>query len=341
LSFNNQRSDITEDSVEPILSRQEIADLLSAIKEGRVSTDAVETEQTAKFTNAQAVNLFHLTNKSSCQLRVPNFDIILDTFAQNYSISLTNQLQKTFTISRIGIECDIFHEFMAAQKNSGAIGVLNLEPLKQGALFILDQQLSFSMIEIMLGASSDLNPLKLDRKLTTIELNILKSIMVKACDDLSKTLKPLININSSLIKVENNPRLVSITDPDSEILVGRFKLQIGQLTGELKMLFPVATLEPIRELLKDLLSVKTSNLSSWPEQIINEILEMPATIIAQSGTLTLPLRKVCTFQKNDIIPLDYDLNAPLRVLIENNPKFLARPGIHGGKKAISMIGFYE
>ncbi|MBA3006129.1 MAG: flagellar motor switch protein FliM [Proteobacteria bacterium] len=327
--------------MEPILSKKEIADLLCAIKEGQISTDATGQEQTAKFSNAEAINLFHTSTKSSHQLRIPNFDIILDSFAQNYSISLTNQLQRTFTISRIDIESAIFHEFMTDQKNSGAIGVLNIEPLKYGSLLIFDQQLSFTMIEIMLGASSEIEPLKLDRKLTTIELNILKSVMTKACENLTKAMTPLINLHSSLIKVENNPRLVSITDPESEVLICRFKVQIGSLSGELKMLFPVATLEPLRERLKDLLSVRTSNFSEWSERIIDEILEMPTTIIAQSGTLTLPLHKVLSFKKGDIIPLDYDPNTPLKVLIEDNIKFFARPGMHAGKKAISLTGAYR
>jgi flagellar motor switch protein FliM len=327
--------------VEPILSKKEIADLLCAIKEGQISTDATGPEQTAKFSNAETINLFHTSNKSSHQLRIPNFDIILDSFAQNYSISLTNQLQRTFTISRIDIESAIFHEFMTDQKNSVAIGVLNLDPLKYGSLLIFDQQLSFTMIEIMLGASSDIDPIKLDRKLTTIELNILKSVMTKACENLTKAMTPLIILHSSLIKVENNPRLVSITDPDSEVLICRFMVQIGSLSGELKLLFPVATLEPLREKLKDLLSVRTSNFSEWSERIIDEILEMPTTIIAQSGTLTLPLHKVLSFKKGDIIPLDYDPNTPLKVLIEDNIKFFARPGMHAGKKAISLTGAYR
>lgn len=327
--------------MEPILSKQEIADLLSAIKEGHVPPETSAPEQSAKFSNANAVNLFHMANKHNCQLRIPNFDIILDSFAQNYSVSLTNQLQRTFTISRIGLECTIFEEFIASLKNAGAIGVLNLEPLKYGSLFILDQQLSFTMVEIMLGASSELEPLKLERKLTTIELNILKSVMTKACDDLTKALLPLIHVHSSLIKVENNSRLVSITDPDSEVIIGRFKIQIGGLTGELKMLFPVATLEPLKERLKDLLSVRTSSFGEWSQLIVNEVMEMPATVIAQSGTLTMPLSKVLSFKKGDILPLNYDPNAPLKVLIEDSLKFFARPGVHAGKKAICLTGAYE
>jgi flagellar motor switch protein FliM len=74
---------------------------------------------------------------------------------------------------------------------------------------------------------------------------------------------------------------------------------------------------------------------------MEEILDMPTTMIAQSGTLTLPLSQVLSFKKGDIIPLDYDPNAPLRVLVENNLKFFARPGVHAGKRAISLTGVYE
>lgn len=327
--------------MEPILNKQEIADLLCAIKEGRVTTDASGGEQQGKFATATQINLFHSANRSNSQLRVPNLDIILDSFAQNYSISLTNQLQRTFSITRIGLESGVFHEVMNAQKNTGAIGVLNMEPLKYGSLFILDQQLSFSMIEIMLGASSELDSLKLDRKLTTIELNILKSIITKACDDLSKAMKSLLHIHSTLVKVENNPRLVSITDQDSEVIVGRFKVQMGNLSGELKLLFPVATLEPLRDRLKELLSVKLSKFSEWSELIMDEILEMSVTVVAQSGMISLPLHKIIGLKTGDILPLNYDPNSPLKVLVEDNLKFFARPGVHGGKRAISLTGMAE
>jgi flagellar motor switch protein FliM len=78
--------------VEPILSRQEIADLLSAIKKGQVTTEAAMPEQSAKFTNAESVNLLQMANKNSCQLRIPNFDIILDTFADKMGNSTQVQI---------------------------------------------------------------------------------------------------------------------------------------------------------------------------------------------------------------------------------------------------------
>lgn len=327
--------------MEPILTKQEIAELLTAIKQGKVSTDLETGESRFLGKDAKPLNLFQISAFDNEQVRIPNFDIILDAFCQNYSISLTNQLQRTFTITKTGIDTFQFQEFLLENKDIGAIGVLNLTPLKYGALIMIDQQLSFSMIEIMLGASTDLGALKLNRKLTTIELSVLKTVMNNACSDLDRSFKPLLDMKSTLLKVESNSRLVSITDPDSEILVSRFSVTIGDITGEIKLVFPIATLEPLREQLKELLNVNKSKQGLWTDIIIEELYDMTTTIIAQSGTISLTINQLLELKEGEIIDLDYDPNAPLKVLVEDKLKFFAIPGVLNGKKAISLTGVYE
>jgi flagellar motor switch protein FliM len=327
--------------VEPILTKQEIAELLTAIKQGKISTDLEAGESGPLGKDVKPLNLFQISTYGKEQVRIPNFDIILDAFCQNYSISLTNQLQRTFTITKTGIDSALFQDFLLESKDIGAIGVLNLSPLKYGALLMVDQQLSFAMIEIMLGASTDLGPLKLKRKLTTIELSVLKTVMINACSDLDRSFKPLLDLQSSLLKVESNSRLVSITDPDSEILVSRFSVTIGDVTGEIKLVFPIATLEPLREQLKELLNVNKSKQGLWTDIIMEELHDMTTTVIAQSGTISLPINRLLELKVGEIIDLDYDPNTPLKVLVEDKLKFFAIPGVLSGKKAISLTGVYE
>ncbi len=327
--------------VEPILTKQEIAELLTAIKQGKVSTDLETGDRTAYEREAKPLNLFQIGTFDEEQLRVPNFDIILDAFCQNYTISLTNQLQRTFTIAKTGIDTFHFQEFLLENKDVGAIGILNLAPLKYGALIMIDKQLAFSIVEIMLGASTDLGSLKFDRKLTTIELSVLKNIISSACSDLDRAFKPLLELKSSLYKVESNSRMVSITDADAEILVSSFIVTIGENTGEFKLVFPLATLEPLREQLKELLNVNKAKQGLWTDIITEELHDLPMTLIARSGTLSLTITQLLELQEGQIIPLDYDPNSPLKVLVEDRLKFFAIPGVLSNKKAISLTGIYE
>lgn len=320
--------------MEAILNRAEIADLLKAIRDGQVSLD-LDDDQEA-YLPCSPINLFQLAKTDKEQFRIPNFDIIIDAFCRQYATSLTNQLQRTFSINRVALETYEFQKFMADKSQPGAIGILDLPPLKQGALIMYDPKLSFSMLEIMLGASSDIDTLELDRQLTTIELNILKTPISDACGDINKAFSQLIDIKTQIVKLENNPRLVSIVDPEGEVIVGTLLVKVGQYSGEIHLVFPFATLEPLRELLKELLTISTKSQSTWYDIIEEQIQDVPVTVTARSGTITMNVEQVLGLQVGDTIPLDYDPNSPVQVMVEDSLKYYAIPGTHNGKKAISL-----
>ncbi len=265
--------------MEPILSKQEIADLLVAIKKGRVSTD-LSQESSEQFTKQHSpLNLFQLKAHSDELSRIPNFDLIIDNFCQNYAITLSNHLQRTFSISRTSIDSSHFLDFLMENKDIGAIGVLDISPLKQGALMLIDPQMCYTMIEIMLGASADLDHIQVDRKLTKIELSIVNSIISKGCEDLDRAFAPLIELQSSVLKVESNSRLVSITDADAEILIGAFEIAVGDFSGEFKLVFPIATLDPLSDSLKELLNVSKSKQGLWTEVLQYEAKQISTEMI--------------------------------------------------------------
>ncbi len=323
--------------MDPILKKSEIANLLKAIRDGRISLDLDEKEQSS-FLACSPLNLFQLARPDREQFRIPNFDIIIDIFCRSYATSLTNQLQRNFSITRSALETFEFQKFMADKHQPGGIGILDMPPLKHGALIIIDPKLSFSLIEIMLGAANDLQSPHLDRRLTTIELNILKTVLTDACRDLNKAFFQLLDLDTTLIKLENNARLVSIVEPEAEVIVGTLLVKAGEYSGEIHLVFPYVTLEPLRDLLRELLNISTISRGTWQDVLEDEVLEVPASVTAQSGIMTLSIKQVLNMEQGDILTLDYDPSAPLKVLVEEMVKFSAIPGTHNGKKAISLTG---
>jgi len=324
--------------VEPILTKQQIADLLAAIKAGKVPLDLEEDEGQERFLDCEPIDLFQLGQHKEKRSRIPNLDIILDNFSSNYSISLTNQLQRTFTITRTAIDSFEYKAYLEKRKAPGAIAMLHMPPLLHPSLLVFDRQLSYSMIEVMLGASGELDPLYLDRPLTTIELSILKTVMRDACIDIDKAFRPLIDLKSHLVKIENSARLVSIAEPESEVLVTTFQLEVDDLSGEVDLVFPVMSLDPLREKLRELLMVDVTTRDSWRESLEEALQYTTVDLIAQSGTVTLTIEKILQMGEGDIIPLDYDPNSPLKILVEDQLKFNAIPGTSNGRKAVSITG---
>ncbi len=325
--------------MEPILSKQEIADLLNAIKSGKVAVDIDDDDYAPQtFLAYEDIDLFTITAKRDSQIRIPNFDIILDSFGQNYTISLSNQLQRTFSITRVGLDSLSFQDYLLAKKKPGSMGVLNVAPLKHGALIVYDQNLSFSLVEIMLGASNETELLQPDRQLTKIELTVLKATMEKACSDLERAFRPIATIKANLYKIESNPRLVSITEPDAEVVVGIYNITVSDTTSTMELVFPVTALDPYRDEFRNLLSVNTPKHGAWHEYFIDELQDMALTVIARSGVVDLSIGQVLDFRPGDFVSVAYDLNAPLTILVEDQPKFFAIPGVHNGKKAVSITG---
>jgi len=333
--------------VEPILSKQEITELLAAVKAGKVSTDLVDyaPQHRRHFPPSTEVDLFQIYDergKSSGEMRVPNLDIVLDNFARRFSTSLTNTLQRNFTVDREEISTTNFQQSLLDLKSQGAVGIYSLFPLKHGCLFHFDSFMAFNLLELMLGSSQSSESMALDRNLTTIEMAILRTCMYDISEDMQAAMRPVIETQASLSKVENNFRLVNIVEPETEVLVALFHIELsGEDCGKMRLIIPYVTLEPLREKFKALVTITQATANSWTDSIIQQALDMETPVIASSGQLDMSIRKILNLKPGDIIDLPYNPDQPLTVMVEEKPLFLAIPGERNGKKAFHITGRYR
>ena len=327
--------------MEPILTKGEITDLLAAIKAGDISVESVEDgpSRSRRIVHSQEIDLFRTYERASGsgELRIPNLDIVIDSFARHFSTSLTNSLQRNFTVERDDIATTNFQQSLQDINNQGAVGIYNLSPLKYGCLFHFDTLLAFSLLEIMLGSSQSSESLALDRNLTTIEIAILKGTMATICTDLRKAMQPIIDLQISLTKVENNFRLVSIVEPETEVLVTGFIIKLGgEPCGRMRCIMSYLTLEPLREQFKALVNIVQAVGHNWSDSFARESLHMESTVIARSGLINMTIGTILTLQSGDIIDLHYNPEQPLTIMIEDHPLFAAIPGERNGKKAFHI-----
>ncbi len=331
--------------MEPILTKEEITDLLSALKSGDISTDSIDTgpTQAPRFLLAQEVDLVQTYKRSTAggESRIPNFDIIIDIFARNLGTSLTNSLQRTFSVERSDINSVTFQQSLLDLNNQGAVGIFSTDPLKYGCLFHFDSHLAFTLLEIMLGSTELGESITLDRTLTTIEVSILKNTMFDITKDLQKAFKSIVEVSPTLTKVENNFRLVNIVDAETEVLVASFNTNVsGEHAGQMRFIIPYLSLEPYREEFKEMVTV-TQASSGWRNFVSTEALKMDCSIIARSGLIDMTIGEILQLKSGDIIDLGYDPDQPLDIVVEEQPKFFAIPGERNGKKAFHITKKYS
>ncbi|MEJ2199954.1 MAG: hypothetical protein P8X63_02905 [Desulfuromonadaceae bacterium] len=229
--------------MERILSKDEIAELLSAVKHGTIETN-VEVPPLPSERGICSLDL--LGGRGLTRWRIPNLDLIFESIGRNFSITLTNRLQRPATVRYTGTDSLGFGEFLENVPLNGTIGLLDLEPFKSGALVLLDPQLSFFVLELVLGGMAQ-KVVPLNRPLTVIEINLLKSLLDAICPDLKKAFAPVEQLHPELLKIETNPKLVNIVSPEAGVLAVTFSVTMEGQSGVMTLVIPHASLEPLRD----------------------------------------------------------------------------------------------
>jgi flagellar motor switch protein FliM len=319
--------------VERILSKEEISELLSAVHQGEIGVEA-EAEEAAPAREVSKIELVRVQGQG--RWRVATFDIVLDAFARNLGISLTNRLQQSVSVRRTPTQTMEFEPFLQQLSGRGANAILRLDPLRYGGVLTLDEDLSYGLVEMLLGGAGEKQSKVPDRAMTAIETNVLKGVVTDACLDLGKAFRPLDAVQATLVKIVSNPRLVTIVPPDAVAMVAQFTVSINRLTGRMCLVIPLTSLEPLREKIRQEAAFLSAGGGNWALQVQEEMEEMEIDVAACLGVISLPVREILNFQVGDIIDLNYDADAPLRVLVADKPKFLGVAGIRNGRKAVRL-----
>ena len=321
--------------MERILSKEEISELLAAVREGEIETETEFDEIDEPKVETRSLDLVRA--QSAGRGRFQNIDIVFDTFARNYGMSLTNRMQTSVSIKREDIETQEYETFLNKLPKNGLIGIARIDPLKAGGLLIFDAELSFSLLEMVLGGTGGGKFTVFERAMTAIEMSVVRGVIADACPDLRIAITPLEKVDVSLIKIETNPRLVNIVTPDAPVLVTRFTVAIDNFSGTMTLAIPHATLEPLRDKLKEsMLGGGGQRDGLWASRLRQELGETEVEVSASLGDIKLLVRDILNFQVGDIIDLGCDPNTPLRVQVESNSKFFALPGLKNGKKAVRL-----
>jgi len=323
--------------VEKTLSQEEINDLLQAIESGEVDIESEAEDETSKHRDLNRLDLFR--GQTSAKWRVANFDIILDAFARNNGITLANRFRQSASVKRVSLENETFETFLQDLQEQAVIGIVRFEQLRSAGLLIFDYPLSFCLLEVMLGGTSDSGVSIPDRELTSIEVNVLKNVMQEVCQDWDKAFEPLEEIETTLVQAEINPRLVNIVTPDTEVLISRFSVKAGNIFGQMTLALPFFALEPYKEKLKNRMFdvITVSGGQVWTQSLKDELVNVEVDASAVFASFPLTIREILNLKAGDVIELDGKAGEEQYLAVEDKKKFTAVTGVKNGKRAVRIV----
>ena len=124
-------------------------------------------------------------------------------------------------------------------------------------------------------------------------------------NDMSEAFDPLSPVTFTFDRLESNPRFTAIARPNSAALLVRLRVDMEERGGVIELLFPHATLEPIRDLLLQMfMGEKFGQDSVWERHLGREVGQTFVEMEAVLEERTMALGEVVDFQIGSTIMLD-------------------------------------
>ncbi|GEO99742.1 flagellar motor switch protein FliM [Methylobacterium haplocladii] len=235
--------------------------------------------------------------------RLPMLEIVFDRMIRLLSTSLRNFFQDNVEVSLDGITSVRFGDYLNAIPLPTLLGVFRADAWENSGLVTVEQTLAYSTLDLLLGGKRGGTSTRLDgRPFTTIEMNLVRRLVEIILTDLEQSFQPLSPVRFAIDRIETNPRFATITRPANAAILINLKLDMDGRGGGLQILFPYATIEPIRELLmQSFMGEKLGRDHVWESHLATEIWQADVAMDAVLHEMTLPLRRVMGLKVGDTL----------------------------------------
>lgn len=315
------------------LSQQEIDALLSAVHSG-----AVPVTPGGATANPTAIryNFRRPSRVSKEQLR--GLQLVHEDFAKMAAVSMSGMLRTLVDVELEAVEQAAYAEYVLAIASPTCAFLFNMEPLKGGAVLEINPQIAFVIIDRLLGGHGRGNVAV--RDLTEIERAVIERVAIRSMVDLQQAWQQVGAFIFRVLNLETNPQLIQVTSPNEVVIVGTFRIKIGEITGGISLAYPYLLLES---------SISRIGAQRWMTQrvttphpearkrLVREVAHSALPLRAFLGQAHLTVRDLLNLRPGQLLPLDASPKDPVRVEINDVPKFAGRPGTHRNHLAVEVL----
>jgi flagellar motor switch protein FliM len=270
--------------------------------------------------------------------RLPMLEIVFDRLVRLMTTSLRNLTSDNVEVSLDRITSVRFGEYLNSIPLPTILAVFKAEEWENFGLFSVDSSLIYAMIDVLLGGRRGQNTSRVDgRPYTTIETGLVKRMIEVVLGDAEAAFRPVSPVRFTIDRLETNPRFAAISRPTNASILVRLRIDMEDRGGNIEMLLPYATLEPIRDtLLQAFMGDKFGRDPIWEEHLASEIWQAEADVDAVLYEGMLPLKRLMNLQVGETLMLDLKPDALVKVRCGDVVLTEGRMGRVGERIAVSV-----
>ncbi len=260
-----------------------------------------------------------------------------ERYARNLALNLSAYLRTMADIVLLSVDQLSYAEFLMSLPETTCINVVRIEPQGGTLAFEVNPTLVFSIIEKLMGGSSETPTM--NREITLIEQKLIEGFIQMALRDLQDVWQTIGKTTLALDRQETSPQLVQIVAPNEIVVVIVFEVKIGQSSGMMNYCVPAIYLEPFAmELKQENRTDIAAQMTAQDFGRIDQVLERAkATLSVDLAERKIPLRDLLALRTGDIVALGRQIRDPVTIKVAGLPKFSASFGSRRGKRAAQIL----
>ncbi|MEA2940851.1 MAG: flagellar motor switch protein FliM [Bradyrhizobium sp.] len=270
--------------------------------------------------------------------RLPMLEIVFDRLVRLMTTSLRNFTSDNVEVSLDRITSVRFGDYMNSIPLPAVLSVFKAEEWENFGLATVDSSLIYSMIDVLLGGRRGQTSLRIEgRPYTTIETNLVKRLVEVVLSDAEQAFRPLSPVTFTIDRLETNPRFAAISRPANAAILVRLRIDMEDRGGNIELLLPYATIEPIRNvLLQMFMGEKFGRDPIWEGHLATEIAQAQISVDAVLYEADIPLKQLMKLKVGDTLPLEMRSDAVIAVRCGNVTLTEGRMGRVGDRVAIRI-----
>ena len=336
-ALDNATDDITEnitdedeiafgESTSSMLNQGEIDELLGF--EGKEDGDETTQDGIDRLIEAGVV----------AYERMPMLEVVYDRLVRVLSTSLRNFTSDNVEVTLSNIETMRFGSYAQSISMPALLAIFKAEEWDNFGMITMDSSLVYSIVDVLLGGRMGTAAMRMEgRNYTTIERNLVERMVELILTDMSSAFDPVSAVNFRFDRLESNPRFAQIAQPANASIIARFTIDLEKRGGKMEIVFPYATLEPVREQLMQLFSGEKFGVDTiWENHIIHELWDSEIYLDAEIERFTTVLGEVMQWKAGTFIPIDGDIHKPIMLSSGKVPLFEGKMGRSRGNISVKI-----
>jgi flagellar motor switch protein FliM len=316
-----------------LLTQDELNVLTEGVTDGSIPVD------TGFNTTARVKKHDLASEDSSLGVNITSIDMINERFIRTFRLGLLEMLRTTPRINPKRVEIVRFGDYLKTLKPPLSVNMVRMNPLRGNSLVVIDPTVVFSSLDSFFGGfGRGVGQLPSGRLFTPTELRIIKMILDVFFRSLKEAWAPLMELDFDVVSQEINPQFAQIADENDLVILTRFDSEgNNDSRGFIDLVYPYASLKPVRELLRNRVQTGDGNEESekqWQEDLAtavdNSALEMRVLL----GSIESSFGEIEHMQAGDLLYFKKPDNA--KILINGIPAFEAQVGTLGTQTAVQI-----